>query len=91
MSARLFVDNLPPGTTEEALRALFERNAGAVVNVSIITDRRSGDSHGYAFVEMETDAGAARAVTRVHGHLIHGLPLHVSPARPRAHARKVEP
>ena len=91
MNARLFVDNLPPGTTEEALRALFERQAGAVVHVSIMTDRRSGDSHGYAFIEMETDGGSARAVARLHGHLIHGLALHVSPARPRAQPRKVEP
>lgn len=91
MSARLFVDNLPAGTTEEALRALFERQAGTVVHVSIMTDRRSGDSHGYAFVEMETDEAADRAVTRLHGHLIHGLPLHVSVARPRAQPRKVGP
>ncbi len=90
MSSRLFVDNLPPGTTEEALRALFERKAGAVVHVSIMSDRRSGDSHGYAFVERETDAGAARAVAKLHGHPIHGLPLHVSAARPRAQPRKVE-
>ncbi len=91
MSARVFVDNLPAGTTEEALRALFEGRAGAVVHVSIMTDRRSGDSHGYAFVDMATDDGAARAVATLHGHLIHGVPLHVSPARPRAQPRKVEP
>ncbi len=90
MSVRLFVDNLPAGTTEEALRALFERKAGPVLHVSIMTDRRSGESHGYAFVEMASDEGAARALASLRGHLIHGLPLHVSPARARAQPRKAE-
>jgi len=88
MSTRLFVDNLPPGTTEEALRALFGGNGRSVANVSIMTDRQSGESHGYAFVEMASSAQAAEAVYALHGHLLHGTPLHVSEARPRADRSK---
>ena len=90
MTARVFVDNLPVGTTEEALRALFERHGGRVASVSIMADRRSGDSHGYAFVEMATEEGAAAAVAALHNHSIHGARLHVSAARPRAQLRKLE-
>jgi RNA recognition motif-containing protein len=90
VTARLFVDNLPIGTTEEALRALFERHGGRVSKVSIMVDRRSGDSHGYAFVEMVTEQGAAAAVAALHTHSIHGARLHVSAARPRAQLRKFE-
>ena len=90
MSARVFVDNLPPGTTEESLRALFGQRQGAVVQVSIMSDRRSGDSHGYAFVEMASEEDAADVVAALHGHALEGVPLHVSPARPRAPGRKAE-
>ncbi len=88
MSVRLFVDNLPPGTTEEALRALFARGGRPVLSVSIMTDRQSGESHGYAFVEMGSSAAAAEAVHALNGHALHGAPLHVSTARPRADRAK---
>jgi RNA recognition motif-containing protein len=90
VTARLFVDNLPVGTTEEALRALFERHGGPVTHVSIMTDRRSGDSHGYAVVEMASEEGAASAVAALHQSTLRGALLHVSTARPRVELRKVE-
>jgi RNA recognition motif-containing protein len=90
VTARLFVDNLPLGTTEEALRALFERHGGPVLDVSIMIDRRSGESHGYAFVEMATEEGASAAIVALHEHSIHGARLHVSIARPRAQLNKLE-
>lgn len=90
MTARLFVDNLRAGTTEEALRALFERYDGAVARVSIMIDRRSGESHGYAFVEMVSEDGAVAAVAALHYHSIHGARLHVSAARPRTQLGKLE-
>ena len=83
MTTRLFIDNLPPGTTEEALRALFAGTGDAVVSVVIMIDRRNGDSHGYGFVEMTTEAAAAHATKVLHGHRLRGVPLHVSQARPR--------
>lgn len=91
MSARVFVDNLPAGTTEEALRALFGRSGRAVLSVSIMTDRQSGDSHGYAFIEMASPEDAAEAVAALHGATVHGHPLHVSLARPRANTGKSQP
>ncbi|HEY2743644.1 MAG TPA: RNA-binding protein [Polyangia bacterium] len=88
MSARLFVDKLPAGTTEEALRALFGRSGRTVVSVTIMTDRQSGESHGYAFVEMGSSAAAAEAVEALHGSKLHGQLIHVSLARPRADRSK---
>lgn len=89
MGARVFVDNLPLGTTEEALRALFARDGRTVTGVSIMTDRQSGESHGYAFVEMATHDDAARAVRALNGHaLTGGERLHVSAARERSDKSK---
>ena len=89
MGARLFVDNLPSGTTEEALRALFSRGGGSVLNVSLIVDRQSGDSHGYAFVEMGSIADAAHCILDLNGRDLRGHRLFVSEARPRS--AKVRP
>jgi len=88
LGVRIFVDNLPAGTTEEALRALFARDGRLVANVSIMTDRQSGESHGYAFVEMASADDAARAVRALHGHVINGERLHVSAARQRSDKSK---
>ena len=82
MGARLFVDNLPSGTTEEALHALFSEDGRIVQRVAIMIDRQSGDSHGYAFVEMASAADAASAIVALHGFRLHGQHLHVSEARP---------
>ena len=88
MGARLFVDNLPAGTTEEALQALFSGDGRTVLNVSIMIDRQSGDSHGYAFVEMGSAADAALAILALHGRQLHGKSLHVSEARPHGGSAK---
>ncbi len=88
MSARLFVDNLPAGITEEALRALFSRDGASVLGVSIMSDRQSGEPHGYAFVEMATPADAAQAIRALHGQLLREHRLHVSAARDRARVPK---
>jgi cold-inducible RNA-binding protein len=91
MGARLFVDNIPVDTTEEELIALFSRDGGKVVSVSLMADRRSGKSHGYAFVEMGTAADAAQAIAGLHGRQLHGCELHVSQARPRVGVPKAVP
>jgi RNA recognition motif-containing protein len=83
LGARLFVDNLPLGTTEEALHHLFSQAGRIVLKVSIMADRRTGDSHGYAFVEMASQADAARAIAALHDRNLRGHRLHVSAARPR--------
>jgi RNA recognition motif-containing protein len=91
MGVRLFVDNLPVDITEEALIALFSRDGAKVVSVSLMADRRSGDSHGYAFVEMGAAADAAQAILGLHGKQLRGCELHVSQARPRVGFRKPVP
>jgi RNA recognition motif-containing protein len=82
--ARLFVDNLPRDTTEKALRHLFAQFGRAVLEVAIMADRRTGESHGYAFIEMASQADAARAVAALHGRDLGGQRLHVTAARPRS-------
>jgi len=83
LEARLFVDNLPAGMSEDALQAMFAGNGRQVLRVSIMTDRRTGQSHGYGFVEMASSADAERAIDALHGLVVRGQVLHVSQARPR--------
>jgi RNA recognition motif-containing protein len=90
MGTRLFIDNLHLGTTEEALRALFEGDGRSVLTVSIMSDRQSGDSHGYAFVEMGSAADALHARISLNGRDIHGQRLYVSEARPRIRSAKAD-
>jgi RNA recognition motif-containing protein len=82
----LFVGNLPFRMSEadmsQGLRALFE-GFGTVERVSIITDRETGKPRGFAFVEMEDDDAAAKAVAGLNGTEFEGRPLNVSEARPR--------
>ena len=79
---RLYVGNLSHGTTESTIRALFE-NHGAVGSVNLITDRDTGRSKGFGFVEMTNDAEAQRAISALHGKEIDGRPLTVNEARPK--------
>jgi RNA recognition motif-containing protein len=79
----IFVGNLSYGTTEQELRTLFE-NYGAVERVSIITDRDTGRSRGFAFVEMNDNAEADRAIEALNGYQVSGRALNVNEARPRS-------
>ena len=82
MEAKLYVGNLPYSTTEDDLRSLFAQ-AGTVKSVSLITDRESGRSKGFGFVEMETSEEAERAINMFHGSDLSGRALTVNVARPR--------
>lgn len=82
MEAKLYVGNLSYTTTEDDLRAAFAQ-AGAVKSVTLIKDRATGRSKGYAFVEMETEAAAQEAIQAMNGTELHGRSLKVNPARPR--------
>jgi len=78
----LYVGNLPHATTEAELRALFEAH-GAVDRVSMVTDRETGRSRGFAFVEM-SDAGAAdKAVAALNGSELGGRTLKINEAKPK--------
>ncbi|HCW32354.1 MAG: RNA-binding protein (RRM domain) [Candidatus Peregrinibacteria bacterium GW2011_GWE2_39_6] len=81
MSTRLYVGGIPYRTTEEALRAAFSQ-AGTVVSVKIITDKFSGRSRGFGFVEMETEAEGQKAIEMWHGKEFEGRTLTVNEARP---------
>jgi cold-inducible RNA-binding protein len=78
----IFVGNLDFGATEDALRSLFEAH-GAVERVSIMTDRDTGRSRGFAFVEMTNADEADRAITALNGAEMGGRALNVNEARPK--------
>jgi cold-inducible RNA-binding protein len=78
----LFVGNMSFQTTESDLRALFEP-FGQITRVHIATDRETGRSRGFAFVEMPNDAEAAKAVAGLEGKDVGGRNLKVNEARPK--------
>jgi RNA recognition motif-containing protein len=78
----IFVGNLSFNSTEEAVRSLFERY-GAVNSARIMTDRDTGRSRGFAFVEMENDSEAANAINALNGYQMDGRSLNVNEARPK--------
>ena len=80
MSKRIYVGNLPFSSTEQSLEALFAEH-GEVGNVSIITDRDTGRSRGFGFVEMSS--GGDEAISALQGHSLDGRDLNVNEARPR--------
>jgi cold-inducible RNA-binding protein len=82
MAKRLYVGNLPYTITESALQEMFSE-AGPVDSVKLITDRDTGRSKGFAFVEMGTDEGAEHAITEFNGRKIEGRPMTVNEARPQ--------
>ncbi len=83
MEKRLYVGNLPYTTTEEDLRTLFTQ-AGQVASIAIITDRDTGRSKGFAFVEMGSTTEAEKALSMFNGYVMGRRQLTVNEARPRA-------
>lgn len=79
---RLYVGNLPYDTTNQDLQELFAK-IGAVTSATIITDRYSGRSKGFGFVEMENDQDAEKAIKEINGTQIGGRSVVVSVAKPR--------
>ena len=82
MENKLYVGNLSYSTTEDDLRTLFFQ-AGTVSSVALIKDRDSGQSKGFAFVEMSTQTEAQKAITMFNGFNMGNRELKVSMARPR--------
>jgi cold-inducible RNA-binding protein len=78
----IFVGNLDFGATEESIRALFEP-FGAVERVSLVTDRDTGRSRGFGFVEMTDAAAADRAIAALNGTNVGGRALNINEARPK--------
>jgi RNA recognition motif-containing protein len=82
MTRKLYVGNLPYSVNEDNLRELFAQ-AGEIASVNIITDRDTGRSKGFGFVEMATEEEAQEAIKRFNGYTIDNRPLTVNEARPR--------
>jgi RNA recognition motif-containing protein len=82
MSTKLYVGNLSFQTTSGDLEQLFV-SAGNVESVNVITDRDTGRSRGFAFVEMASQAEAEEAISQLNGKEIDGRSLTVNIARPR--------
>ncbi|MEJ2717825.1 MAG: RNA-binding protein [Deltaproteobacteria bacterium] len=78
----IYVGNLAWSSTEDAVRALFEAH-GEVESVKIITDRYTGRSRGFGFVEMPNEEEARAAVSALDGKDLDGRALKVNEARPR--------
>ncbi len=82
MGTKLFVGSLSWGTTSEALREAFEK-AGTVSDAVVITDRMSGRSKGFGFVEMSTPEEAQAAIEMWHEKELDGRKIIVNEARPK--------
>jgi len=82
MEVKLYVGNLAYSTTEDELRTLFAQ-AGTVVSVAVIKDRDTGNSKGFAFVEMASQADAQKAISMFNSYRLNERTLTVNPARPR--------
>ncbi len=81
LGKRLYVGNLSFSTTEAELREMFQKH-GPVDSVNVITDRETGRSRGFAFVEME-NSGADAAMQALNGEMIGGRSLRVNEAHER--------
>ena len=82
MGTKLYVGNLPFNTTENELQEIFSQ-AGAVQEVTLMQDRFTGKSRGFAFVTMSSDEEAQNAISKFNGHTMDGRPMTVNEARPR--------
>jgi cold-inducible RNA-binding protein len=82
MSKRLFVGGLPYSATSSQLEEIFSK-FGKVVSCEVITDRYSGRSKGFAFVEMENDKEADEAIEKLNDTEMEGKKIAVNVARPR--------
>lgn len=79
---RLFVGGLPYSINDEALGQMFTP-FGQVTSANVITDKYSGRSKGFGFVEMEDDKAAQEAITKLNGSQLEERTISVSVARPR--------
>ncbi len=83
MSMKLYVGGLSFDTTDDGLRTFFEQ-AGTVESASVITDRYSGRSRGFGFVEMSTNSEGRKAIEELNGKMLDGRTLTLHEAKPRS-------
>src|SRR5438046_280453 len=82
MSAKLYVGGLPYAVTEQQLQDLFAAH-GTVVSAKVITDKYTGQSRGFGFVEMSTSEEAKKAISALNGTQLDGRSLTVNEAKPQ--------
>jgi len=82
MSKRIYVGNLPWSTTSSDLESLFAEH-GSVNTAEVVTDRSTGRSRGFGFIQMSNDEETAAAIDALNGHDMSGRPLVVNEARER--------
>lgn len=83
MNKKLYVGNLTYNTTSDELQQMFAQ-AGSVTSATVISDKFSGRSKGFGFVEMATDEEASAAINMFNGKEVEGRKLIVNEARPQA-------
>jgi RNA recognition motif-containing protein len=83
MGKKLYVGNLSFGTTSKDLETLFSQ-VGTCESVAVITDRATGQSRGFGFVEMSSASEAQKAITELNGKDLQGRTLNVSEAKERS-------
>jgi cold-inducible RNA-binding protein len=81
LNNKLFIGNLPYSATEDELKEAFAQ-AGEVQTVKIVTDRQSGRSKGFGFIEMASEEAAKAAIEKLNGAEYAGRTISVSEARP---------
>lgn len=82
MGRRLYVGNLPYSATEQSLQTAFSEH-GTVESVKVITDRDTGQSKGFGFVEMSSDSEANAAIAGLNGADLDGRAMKVNEAKPQ--------
>jgi RNA recognition motif-containing protein len=82
MATRIYVGGLPYSTTDSDLENMFSSH-GTVSSATVVTDKYTGQSKGFGFVEMSTDAEASSAIGALNGTLVGGRNLTVNEAKPR--------
>lgn len=82
MANKLFVGSLAWATNDDGLKDFFS-GVGNVVSANVITDRETGRSKGFGFVEMSSEAEAKAAIEQLNGKELDGRPIVVNEARPR--------
>jgi len=82
MDKKLYIGNLPYSVTDQDLKTLFEKS-GSVTSAVVITDRNSGRSKGFGFVEMSSESEVEDAIQQFNGYEWDGREIKVSIAKPR--------
>lgn len=82
MATKLFVGSLAFATTSDQLQAIFAK-VGQVVSANVVTDKMSGRSRGFGFVEMGSEEDAKKAIEALNGTEVEGRKIFVSEARPQ--------